>query len=156
MQIPRALVEALMKRGLGVDYIVDVLISSLNIDPSDAVKVHAELSLKFFNEGLGLVDRGDVVQASEKLYKSVEEAVKALAIAKDIDDVKEALNKGRWTVNILDSAARRLGDAVWRAWTEAYFLHVNGFHEVRIDINAVKARVPIIQVLINEIKNLVT
>ncbi len=57
-------------------------------------------------------------------------------------------------MSLLDKAARRLGDAVERAWAEAYFLHVNGFHEVRIDINDVKYRVPIIEALIREVEKL--
>ncbi len=47
-----------------------------------------------FNEGLNFIDRGgDVVQSSEKLYKAVEEAIKALAIAKNLDEAREALSK---------------------------------------------------------------
>ncbi len=49
--------------------------------------------MAMFNEGLNLVSKGDVVQASEKLYKSVEEAIKALAIAKNLDEAREALEK---------------------------------------------------------------
>ncbi len=106
-----------------------------------------------FSEGLNFVGRGgDVVQASEKLYKAVEESVKALAIAKNLDEAREALEKGRWTVSLLDRAAIKLGDGVRQAWAEAYFLHVNGFHEVRIGIDEVSARIPIIQELINEVK----
>ncbi|MGC9153108.1 MAG: PaREP1 family protein [Vulcanisaeta sp.] len=152
MELPEALVEALRRRGLDIDYVIDALVVSLNIDPSDAAKAHAELALAMFGEGLGFVDRGDVVQSSEKLYRAVEEGVKALAIAKGLDEAREALSKGRWTVSLLDKAARKLGDAVWRAWSEAYFLHVNGFHEVRIDIDDVKARLPIIQGLIDEVR----
>ncbi|MGC8607996.1 MAG: PaREP1 family protein [Vulcanisaeta sp.] len=55
---------------MDIDYVIDALVVSLNIDPSDAAKAHAELALVMFGEGLGFVDRGDVVQASEKLYKS--------------------------------------------------------------------------------------
>ena len=113
---------------------------------------HAELAITMFSEGLDFVSKGDVVQSSEKLYKAVEEAVKALAIAKGLDEAREALNKGRWTVSLLDKAAIRLGDGVRQAWAEAYFLHVNGFHEVRIGIDEVNARVPIIQRLINEVR----
>ncbi len=77
MSIPQTLIEALRKRGgLDLDYIIDVLAAKLNLDPSDTAKAHAELALAMFNEGLGFVDKGDVVQASEKLYKAVEEAIK--------------------------------------------------------------------------------
>jgi len=42
-----------------------------------------------------------------------------------------------------------LGDSVKQAWVDAYFLHVNGFHEVRIEIDEVRARLPVIRSLIN-------
>ena len=115
---------------------------------------HARLALEMFNEGLGFVEKDNVVQACEKLYKAVEEGLKALAIARNLDEAKEAMEKGRWTVSLLDKAARRLGDAVERAWAEAYFLHVNGFHEIRIDINDAKYRVPIIEALMREVEKL--
>ena len=153
MQLPDSLINALKRRGLDVDYVIDVLVASLSMDPSDAARAHAELALSMFNEGLGFVDRGDVVQASEKLYKAVEEAIKALAIAKNLDEAKEAMSKGRWTVSLLDKTARKLSDTAWRAWDTAYFLHVNGFHEIRIDIEDVRARVPILQTLMNDVKN---
>ena len=44
---------------------------------------HAELAIEVFSEGLRFVSKGDAVQSSEKLYKAVEEAVKALALAKN-------------------------------------------------------------------------
>ncbi|ADN50557.1 PaREP1 family protein [Vulcanisaeta distributa] len=113
---------------------------------------HAGLAIAMFSEGLNLISKGDIIQSSEKLYKAVEEAIKALAIAKNLDEAREALEKGRWTVSLLDRAAIKLGDGVRQAWAEAYFLHVNGFHEVRIGIDEVRARIPIIQELINEVK----
>ncbi|ADN50768.1 PaREP1 family protein [Vulcanisaeta distributa] len=152
MELPKTIINILRRNGLDIDYIIDVLTVNLNIDPPSAAKAHAKLALAMFNEGLSFVDKGDVVQASERLYKAVEGSVKALAIARGLDEAREALSKGRWTVSLLDKAARRLGDKVWRAWTEAYFLHVNGFHEVRIDVDDVRARIPIIQELINEVK----
>ena len=156
MELPETILDILRRNGLDIDYIIDVLTISLNIDPPSAAKAHAELSLAMFNEGLNLINKGDIVQSSEKLYKAVEEAVKALAIAKNLEEAKDALSKGRWTVSILDKAARRLGDDVWRAWEAAYFIHVNGFHEVRIDVDDVKARIPIIQGLINRVKGILS
>ncbi len=150
--MPETIINILRRNGLDIDYIIDVLTVNLNIDPPSAAKAHAELALTMFNEGLGFVSKGDVVQSSEKLYKAVKEAIKALAIDRCLDEAREALSKGRWTISLLDKAARRLGDTAWRAWDTAYFLHVNGFHEVRIDIGDVRARLPIIQELINEVK----
>ncbi len=44
MEIPQSLIEALRKRGgLDVDYVIDILATKLNLDPSDTAKAHAEL-----------------------------------------------------------------------------------------------------------------
>ena len=154
MSIPQALIEALRRRGLDIDYLIDVLATKLDLDPSDTAKAHAELAIAMFNEGLSFISKGDVVQSSEKLYKAVEEAIKALAIAKNLDEAREALDKGRWSVSLLDDAASKLGDVVERAWDAAYFLHVNGFHEVRIRIDEVERRVKYIRPLIDELKEI--
>ena len=154
MSIPQTLIEALRKRGLDIDYIIDILATKLDLDPLDTAKAHAELAIAMFNEGLSFVSKGDVVQSSEKFYKAVEEAVKALAIAKNLDEAREATEKGRWTVSLLDDAASKLGDVAERAWDAAYFLHVNGFHEVRIRIDEVERRVKYIRPLIDELKEI--
>ena len=155
MDVPEALLKALRSRGLDIGDVVDLLARSSEIDPQDASAAHAELAVRAYGEGLSLAEKGDVVQSSEKLYKAAEEAVKALAFAKGLDEAKEALNRGRWTVSLLDKAAQKLGDVAWRAWDAAYFLHVNGFHEVRIDISQVKARIPLIEPLIREAEKLI-
>ncbi|ADY00781.1 PaREP1 domain containing protein [Vulcanisaeta moutnovskia 768-28] len=152
MSIPQSLIDVLRRRGLDVDYIIDILTTKLELDPSDAARAHAELALTAFNEGLSFVDKGDVMQASEKLYKAVEECIKALAIVRGLDEAKEALSKGRWTVSLLDNAASKLGEIVERAWDAAYFLHINGFHEVRIGIDEVRRRVKYITPLIEELR----
>ena len=154
MELPEIIISILRRNGLDVDYIIDLLTINLNIDPPSAAKAHAELALTMFGEGLNFIERSDVVQSSEKLHKAVEEAVKTLVIAKNLNETREALEKDRWSVSLLDKAARKLGDETWRAWDAAYFLHVNGFHGVRIDIDDVKARLPIIQGLIDETKKL--
>lgn len=121
---------------------------------TDKALEHARLAIEMFNEGLGFVEKNDIVQSSEKLYKAVEEGIKALAIARGLDEAREAMEKGRWTVSLLDKAARKLGDVAERAWEAGYFLHVNGFHEIRIDMDDVKYRVPIIEALMREVEKL--
>lgn len=79
----------------------------MSYTPSGEARKHAELALIVFSEGLEFVNKGDVVQASEKLYKAVEKAIKALAIAKGLDEAREALGKGRWTVSLLDKFTRQ-------------------------------------------------
>jgi PaREP1/PaREP8 domain containing family protein len=78
-----------------------------------------------------LADR-DPVQASEKLYKAAEEAVKAVAVRLGLE---EALRLGRWTLlfNAVNVIADRLGRGEVRYWWKsAWFLHVEGFHEARL------------------------
>ena len=95
MSIPQALIEALRKRGLGIKDLIDILAVKLNLDLLDTAKAHAELAITMFNEGLNFVGKGDVVQACEKLYKAVEEGLKALAIARNLDEAKEAMEKSK-------------------------------------------------------------
>jgi Skp family chaperone for outer membrane proteins len=60
------------------------------------------------------VERNDPVQASEKLYKAAEEAVKALARRFTLPECKEAEGRGRWTAALLFSAVRGLSERVAR------------------------------------------
>ena len=115
---------------------------------------HAGLAVRMFSEGVESMGRGDVAWACAAFYKAVEEAVKALAIAKNLDETREALARDRWTMRLLDSAARRLGDTAWCAWVHGYFLYTEGFGEGRLDAEGVRARVPIIEALIREVRRL--
>jgi hypothetical protein len=77
------------------------------------------------------------VQASEKLYKAAEEAVKALAVALDLEQAEAIAREGGWWTKLLnraaEAAAEKLGTeelALW--WKAAYHLHVEGSHEARL------------------------
>jgi hypothetical protein len=93
---------------------------------------HLELAERFLVEGSGLIDK-DPVQASEKLYKAAEEAVKAIAAALDLDEAGKALEGGKWTLSLLDDAVYAISEKLgvkelidW--WDSACKLHVDGFH----------------------------
>jgi hypothetical protein len=107
---------------------------------------------RYLEEGKRYIDKGDPVQASEKLYKASEEAVKELARKFDLPEYKEAEEKGRWTTPLLFSAVRSLRKKVnpdiihW--WAQAWVLHVEGFHEARLNIEEVKARVEFVEKLV--------
>jgi len=63
---------------------------------------------KYFNEEEKLIEEYPV-QASEKLYKAVEEAIKALAIAENLKEILRSVKEGeRWTVTDLGKIARKL------------------------------------------------
>jgi hypothetical protein len=111
---------------------------------------HLELALKYLEEGRALADR-DPVQASEKLYKAAEEAVKALAAALELP---EAAERGRRLSQLLfdaaDSAAAKLGAAelpLW--WRAAWVLHVEGFREARLSGERVKKDSKYVEALVD-------
>jgi hypothetical protein len=113
-----------------------------------------EEARRYLEEGRALVDR-DPVQASEKLYKAAEEAVKALAECTGLEDVLRRMGeRGRWTVADLEKAvlrlSERLGGWVRPAWDSAWALHVWGFHEGKFDAEDVAARAPDVERLVRE------
>ena len=120
---------------------------------------HLELAERFLAEGKELIDK-DPVQASEKLYKAAEEAVKAIATALDLDEVKKALERGRWTLSLLDDAiyaiSERLGvKELMDWWDAAYRLHVDGFHEAKLRSMDVAKRLGHVEALVGLAKMVV-
>jgi len=94
------------------------------------------------------------VQASEKLYKAAEEAVKAIATALKPPEAEEATKKGRWTTGLLESTVvnimKRLElDELYHWWDSAYKLHVDSFHEAKLRSDDVKLRLRDVEVLVN-------
>lgn len=143
--IPEALLKEVKKRGIDV---VDVLSKALGIDPPGRASAHLELAMRFLSEGKALVDK-DPVQASEKLYKAAEEAVKAIAIAAGLDEAERAEEQGRWTVTLLftavDKIAKREGEEFKLWWKSAWFLHVEGFHEARLTAEQIRDEVKYVE-----------
>jgi hypothetical protein len=120
---------------------------------------HLELAERFLSEGRELIDK-DPVQASEKLYKAAEEAVEALAIALNLDEAEKTLEKGRWTVSLLNDAIYAISEKLrvkelmdW--WDAAYRLHVDGFHEARLRSIDVAKRFGHVEALVNLAKRVV-
>jgi hypothetical protein len=105
-----------------------------------------------FTEAEEYLAKGDAVQSSEKFYKVAEECVKALSERFNLPEVNEAEEKGRWTVTLLERAVRKLsnkmGIDVQLSWDAANYLHVWGFHEAKLEVEDVKARIPLIRRLI--------
>ena len=120
---------------------------------------HLELAERFLTEGRGLIDK-DPVQASEKLYRAAEEAVKAIAVALDLDEARKALERGRWTLSLLDDAvyaiSERLGvKELMDWWDSAYRLYVDGFHEARLRSVDVAKRLGHVEALVDLAKRVV-
>jgi len=160
LYVPSKLVEEARRRGFDVEsLVVDLLVRTLNLDPQVAVEAHLELSLKYLDEGRALVN-SDPVQASEKLYKAAEEAVKALAIFYNLQDVLAGVEeKGRWTVSYLEKAVEAISEMLggWfgEAWDRAWALHVWGFHEAKFDSKAVEIRLPYVERMVLEAEKII-
>ncbi|BDR91686.1 PaREP1 family protein [Vulcanisaeta souniana] len=158
--IPSIIVEELKKKGLNPeDAILNALMKVINLDPSTMMEARMELAIKYLNEGRELIDR-DPVQASEKLYKAAEESVKALAQYYDLKNILSRVSeRGRWTVTelekVVETVSEKLGDWLVRSWDAANYLHVWGFHETKLDPEAVRIRYPYIERIVNEINRVI-
>jgi hypothetical protein len=114
-----------------------------------ATSKRIEIIKNLFTEAEEYLTKGDAVQSSEKLYKAAEECIKLLSERFNLPEVKEAEEKGRWTVTLLERAVRKLSDKisidVQICWDSANYLHVFGFHEAKLEAENVKARIPLIK-----------
>lgn len=81
-----------------------------------------------------LLEKGDIVQASEKYYKAAEEAIKLLVKTLNLKDIIEKVKVNRrWTSSLLFDAARRISPEMYVIWVDAWYLHIYGFHEMKLD-----------------------
>jgi len=122
-----------------------------------ALEARVELAEKYLAEAKEYLAKGDAVQASEKLYKVVEECIKALAQRYDTPEHREAAKEGRWWAQLLGKAARRLArelsePRITDAWSRAYDVHVWGFHEAKYTVEDVKEDVGYVEWLLNYVK----
>jgi len=156
----RATMVSQRRRDINVEPRDASFFSRLDSDPPrEEALIHLELAAKFLNEARQAIEREDVVQACEKLYRVAEECIKAMAKALNLSEAHEARSQGKWTLKLLDTAVTKLAEKLDRRvhddWSHAYFLHVEGFHEARLTIDQVKARVKYIEELLEIARNTV-
>ena len=144
------------KRGLSV---VDLIVPTLgkDVDPKVIIEARIELAEKSLDEAKEYLEKGDAVQASEKLYKAVEECIKALAQHYGMPEYQVAVKEGRWWTQLLGKAARdlsrRLGEPkITDAWARAYDDHVWGFHEAKYGVEDIRDDVELVNWLLNYVK----
>lgn len=160
--VPKKLVEEARKRGLDVEELVlQTLVKILGVDPRDVQIARLELAKKMLKEGEEHLIRGDAVQASEKIYKAVEECIKALAEKYRVKVLDEVMRRGKWETWLLGKAARELGeklgeDRIRLVWKDAYDIHVWGFHERKYDVEDVKPILPLAKWLLEYAEKLLT
>ncbi|RLE57475.1 MAG: hypothetical protein DRJ40_02660 [Thermoprotei archaeon] len=142
-------------KDVGVDVeslIIDLIVDNLNLKPEEELEVHRELARRFLEEGMKLIDVNPV-QASEKLYKAAEEAVKTLVLKHRLRSIVERVEKrGRWKVEDLFDAISELrqiySDDIRRWWDSAWNLHVWGFHEAKATKRYVEERIRDVEELV--------
>lgn len=123
------------------------------------LKEDIEFIEKTLAEGKEYISKGEPVQASEKLYKAVEESIKLLAQKQGLPEYEEAQREGRWWSRLLSRAARRLTrelgeERIVNAWTHAFDLHTWGFHECSLKVEDVEQDIPHVGWLVNYVKDL--
>ena len=142
--LPRRIIEEARRRNIDIEeLILDAVSIILSDNPEAVIEARLEAAERYLNEAKDYVNKGDAVQASEKMYKVVEECIKALAQAYNIEEYVKASGEGKWWVSLIGKAARRLAGIlneprVEFTWSVAYDLHVWGFHEAKYTINDVK------------------
>lgn len=114
----------------------------------------AELCLK---RAKSYLSENDPMQASEKLYKATEESIKFLSAYYKLDEFQEAKKQGNWWIGVLSRASKHLTKDTGRAevdeaWVKAFDLHVNGFHENALNVDDVQLAIPVIEKLIQLVR----
>jgi len=159
VSVPRRAVERARELGLDLESVVaEALLREL--DPAEEVDARLELAKWFLSEAKSYLQKGDVVQASEKLYKVAEECIKVLAQVLNLPEAAKARELGRWFTWLLDKAVRRISRAlgeprVKSAWDAAYSLHVWGFHEAKLTAEDVELDLPQVEWLLEYVEKLV-
>ena len=159
--IPEALAKAIRRRGC-VDveaFVLEALGRVLDLDPREELETRVAVAEHMVMRAREELQRGDAVQASEKLYKAVEECIKVLACIEGLEECRRAREEGRWWSKLLARAASRLSrrlkePLIVEAWEAAYNLHVHGFHEHALDAEDVGQRLPVIERLVEYAKRL--
>lgn len=81
-----------------------------------------------------------------------EECIKLLSERFNLPEIKDAEERGRWTVTLLEKAVRKLSTKinleVQLVWDAANHLYIWGFREAKLEVEDVKARIPLIRRLI--------
>lgn len=161
LYIPRRIADEIRRRGLDIEsFIIDILSEKLKLDPQEEAAIYIELAERFLDEARKYIDQNDPVQASEKLYKVVEECIKALAIKFRTPEFEEARREGRWWIKLLSRAAKKLSSQLGEpiisyGWSVGYDLHVWGFHEAALDIDAVKATLDTIEQMLIKTREII-
>ena len=155
VRIPDVLAEAIRRRGhTDVEsFVIDAIERALELDPREELETRLAIAEHMLSRGREELRRGDAAQASEKLYRAVEECIKVLACLEGLEECRRAREEGGWWSRLLARAASRLArrlrePVILEAWEAGFDLHVHGFHEHALDPEDVEQRLPVIEKLV--------
>lgn len=161
IMIPERFVEEARRRGFELqDIVLMMLAEVLEIDPVEVARLRLEIAEKMLREAEDYIARGEVIQASEKLYKVVEECIKALAERHRVSQLEEVRRRKRWDTWLLGMASTDLSkmlreERISLAWSKAYEIHVWGFHEAKYRVEDIEVALPLARWLLEYTKRIV-
>jgi len=80
IRIPRKIAEKAEELSVDLESLVlETILRELKLDPNEEAEIRLELAEKSLKEAKSFMEKNDPTQASEKLYKAVEECVKILS-----------------------------------------------------------------------------
>ena len=156
--IPKRIIDEAKRRGIDIEEVVlKALASIVNADNYTIALARIEIAEKMLSEAKEYIARRDVVQASEKLYKVVEECIKTLAEVLKISQLKEVEKRSKWDTWLLGKASREISEKLGEEkitliWAKAYEIHIWGFHEVKYDVKDIEIALPLVEWLLNYTK----
>ncbi len=155
IEVPERLIKAIRRRGFDPEsFVLEAIERMLELDPREEASMRLEIAKHMLRRAKEELERGDAVQASEKLYKAVEECIKILACLDGLEECRRAREEGGWWTRLLSRAARRLAlrlgeKLILEAWSQGYDLHVHGFHEHSLDVREVEESLPVVEKLVD-------
>ena len=83
--------EAIRRRGFDLEsFVLEAVERMLELDPREEVEARLEIAKYMLRRGREELEKGDPVQASEKLYKAAEECIKILACVEGLEECRRA------------------------------------------------------------------
>ncbi len=127
---------------------------AMALSPLDNRANLAETCLQRAKEYLA---KNDPMQASEKLYKAMEESIKFLAEFHTLSEASTAEKNGKWSTGLLGTSSKKLTEQLSKseideARTQAWDAHVQGFHENKYGTKEVASVVPYVEWLIQYVQ----
>ncbi|AEM39657.1 PaREP1 family protein [Pyrolobus fumarii 1A] len=146
--IPEKLAKLIRDRGFDPEaFIMEAIEKYLELDPQEELEARIAVAEHMLMRAREELLEGDAVQASEKLYKAVEECIKVLACLRGLEECRKAQIEGTWWTKLLARAASKLAKIeknplILDAWSLAYDAHIHGFHEHSLDPEDIEQRLP--------------